>query len=277
MRDEDLAYHQFVPAYNKTGPRHIAIWYDEYEGNHLVIARNVHQLEEMLSVVLKKEKHASFKEYWEVDVVLPPVSACVEYAQKKYDDERGSVKHWVLSSINGYKKHIGRLPRGFAICERFDYEPDYIGDVPNEYFIEHHINCKNCQATLFTTTYSDDEIYDRAVVKWRSIQVARRNKQFDGTRYVDGQLYVANADFGHHHKGIVIKPIEDPATYNVSQNDLVFFIGQKKERPAFFNELINKNDERHKLASHHQKLILQDRVKQKELERVKLFEELFPD
>ncbi len=199
------------------------------------------------TALLKSARHifetsnedAEIKGHYEIELVAPPASFDERRAKYLYqeavDNFRTHLCHCMLRV-----QHAGKtLPSIFAICDTWGSK--YDGDDSETCDLENHYSCRNCEYKIKLVGITPEGLYETYHARWnetfpeaKPISAPSKPKpepqeskapvfRDDEVRNdAINQIWVAEPDFGHHAKGIVLSPLS-ARIENVVKNDAPLF------------------------------------------------------
>lgn len=276
-------YLQYIPHFNSTGKHSLCIWYEHNEGHHIIIAKDEAQVLSSLRPILRKEPDLSLKQYWDVEIVLPPEVIIKRFAENSYAKELIAFRGWVMYLAKSYQKVYKALPDGFNECLEFkrsaEEEEYYRADDRdgNELSNKYHIGCVNCDAHKITTTLNMLELYNTHKQLYRqegSAPYTRKKRvSFDGLAYDPAKsLYAVVLNGGHHSPGVCIEEVAE--TYEAQDNTLFFFSGALKPMPKSLSQCVVEFGKEYEENEKRKKSIMKDRTLNEDLKRAQTLKTL---
>lgn len=222
------------------GDVYLLQWYEYNEGNNVIVARSIENA--VLMFKHAEERHTGIKpvKFFKATIVSPSDSMKVFYAAKKYNDAMMSFKYMIDSVVGDYMEEFKEPPPGYARCPEYKPDPERVSTPEDlEYNSPGHGYCltKDCVGgaiirnveALFWPYHDRKKAEDAA----RKAKRPKHARSFDAQPSkaappVEGKaLYVADANFGHHSKGLSLEPFDGECGPEVS----FFFQGEELPIP----------------------------------------------
>lgn len=246
--EEKLAVYQ-LPVGIKNAARGVRkyemlLWYEYNQGMNAIVAPSRTSVLNVWERTLDKIR-PDLVEYWQLEVVLPPYEALVNYAEHAYENDFSAFKDGLVFRIGDYLERHGRIPEGISTCPEYRpdpkvYEPEMISALSG-WEKERHLHClNNCLEGYL--------LNDKLRKLWLLVQGSglkrfehfcnrsvwqKANRQVEiGPRFSpERMLHALCLDGGHHCLGLNVQTVDAEWLKHPRSNVCFFFHGCKIEPP----------------------------------------------
>lgn len=247
------------------GDVYLLQWYEYNEGNNVIVARSIENA--VLMFKHAEARHTGIKpvKFFKATIVSPSDEMKVFYAAKKYTDAVQNFKYMIQSVVGDYMEEFKEPPPGFARCPEYKPDPERITTADDsEYYKDSHGYCltKDCVGGAIVPNVEALfwPYHDRKKAKRPKSARSYDAQPSTAPPPVAGKpLYVADANFGHHSKGLSLEPFDGECGPEVG----FFFQGEELPIPEAITAFVAGLEAEHAAKKIRDEEAFQNRAKER--------------